>query len=521
MIEGFKRLLGIDQVAMRLDGETLVLFVHGLAGCAMGTWRSMLKVLSADKTLIHVAFDCYTFPTSLIRIPFFSRRPGVRELASGLRTYLKVHHADKKNVILVGHSLGGLVIRQYILDVLETDEGARLSGTLLYAVPNSGSAWAHVNSALSWRHLQANQLKPSSDMLDSINREWTRRSIEGQLVVEFVIGGLDAVVAKESGAWSQGGNHQTIIGHGHRTIVKPKGADDTSFKLLQSFVHKISAPQEVVLPLSLVPPINEASINVDPLFDIYTPGVEPYYEVRDTDLALASATSGAHVWVSGLSGVGKTAALKRLADLSNWRLEHVILSSYQNRSANALIAAICNQLYERFGFPDIVVPSNTDTTTILNHLEQIYVAVPQNTVLAIFVEEIPISPGPEYAEFLEMVYHIILACKDLRGQRKVVWMFSSINDPNDHINSQLRHFRERMQFIKIERWSDQEIRRLIAKIKRSRSIKISTDNVRKLVGQAEGIPRFVKMVLRRSRNEVGRRSTFEELLQSVKKDLGV
>lgn len=258
--------------------------------------------------------------------------------------------------------------------------------------------------------------------------------------------------------------------------------------------------------------------DIDPLFDIYSRAVEPYYEVRDLDIAIVSATIGAHLWVSGVSGVGKTAALKRLAILSGWRLEQVILASFQKSSAFGLIAAICTQLYERVGMQDVIVQPTTDTAGILNHLEKIYSAATDAHTLSIFVEEIPLAQGEEYSRFLELVYHITLSSE--RSYRtKVIWMFSSIEDPEASIDPKLKHFRERMQFIRIESWRDFEIRRLIGKIKKSGQIKISGENTKTLILEAKGIPRFVKMVLRRSRNEVGVRKPFVELVSSVKKDL--
>jgi hypothetical protein len=257
---------------------------------------------------------------------------------------------------------------------------------------------------------------------------------------------------------------------------------------------------------------------VDALFDIYSLPVEPYYEVRDLDAVIATATFGAHLWVSGASGVGKTAALQRLAVTSGWRVEHVILASFQNLDALALIAAICTQLYERIGMHDIIVPPVVDIVSILNHLDKIYSTIKDIQTLSIFVEEIPISQGEEYARFLELVYHITLSTGKAKHIR-VVWMFSSIENPEKSINPKLKHFRERMQFIQIENWKDIDIRRLIVRIKKSGQIKISPENSKDLVLAANGIPRFVKMVLRRSRNEVASRRPFSAVINSVKKDL--
>lgn len=503
-------------VSMRADGDTLTIFVHGLGGSALGTWQQMLSIFASTESLTHVAFDCYAYPTSLLRIPFFSRRPGVRELANGLRTYINVHHPDKKKILLVGHSLGGLVVRQYILDVIGTIEGRKLGAALLYAVPNSGAAWAYLSSGFSWNHIQAKQLSPSSDMIDNMNREWTRRDIENLLPVTYVIGGLDAVVAKESSAWSQGADHEIVIEHGHRTIVKPRSETETSFKILKKFVAKFSLTD----PVATIPSFTKIDKRLaDPLFDVYSNEVDQYYEVRKVDQTIMAATLGSHLWVSGMSGVGKTAALKRLSEKSGWNLEHIILSSYQKKTPDGLVAAICNSLYDRIGLENAIVPCDSDISEFLYHLEKIYAAKNGEGIVAILVEEIPLAPGDQYAKFLELVYHISLTASRNSGAIQIIWMFSSIYNPEPDINPKLKQFRERMQFIHLDRWTDLEMKNLLARIKSSNSIGISVPNARLLVAESNGNPRFMKMVLRRSRNEVGSKKPFKELIQSVVKDL--
>ena len=511
---------GENTVSVRHDGKAVIVFVHGLGGSAYGTWQKMLSLLAADPALMEFATDCYAYPTSLLSI--ISARPGIRELADGLQTHIRIHHPGKP-IILVGHSLGGLIIRQFLLDVVDAPESPRILGALLYAVPNSGSEWAQINSALSWRHIQARQLTPSSDLLVGLNKDWISRRVEQKIDITYVIGGIDAIVSKESSGWSQGANQLTVIDHGHRSIISPENSSETSYKILSDFVIR-NGTRVVTKARSPSSFAGSSAALVhcgDPLFDIYSASSEKYYLVREVDSIISNASHGANLWVSGDSGLGKTASLMRLVMTAGWRLEHILLGSFQNQSANELMVAICNELYERIGMSSTIIPSTSDTAEILAHFKRIYQSVAEGTVLAILVEEIPVPIGQEYSNFLQIVYHVIMATRSAADSRRVVWLFSSINNPDSYIDPTLKHFRERMQFVRLESWENGDVKKLLSTIGKSDLVKISRANAKLLIANAKGNPRLVKMVLRRSRNEVGQSSPLQELIVAVQRDLAI
>jgi|HubBroStandDraft_6_1064221.scaffolds.fasta_scaffold264884_1 hypothetical protein len=50
-------------------------------------------------------------------IPIFSRKaPSIQELAAALRTEINNRYVEFGSVVLVCHSLGGLIARKYLLD---------------------------------------------------------------------------------------------------------------------------------------------------------------------------------------------------------------------------------------------------------------------------------------------------------------------------------------------------------------------------------------------------------------------
>jgi phosphoserine phosphatase/pimeloyl-ACP methyl ester carboxylesterase len=215
---------------------TLILFIHGLGGKAEATWGRFAELIAADPELKDFATAFYSFPTSLFRLPFSKKYAKIQTLADAVRTELDVRNANYKNVILVCHSLGGLIGRRYLIDEVKRKVSLRVSGLLLYAVPHNGAGLAAVSAFISWRHNQLVQLTKSSDLLRDLTSDWQVSAMDTKLSVRYVVGAVDRVVSEESARSSWGNmNVDVIADRGHVDLVKPKDASDVSYLILKKF----------------------------------------------------------------------------------------------------------------------------------------------------------------------------------------------------------------------------------------------------------------------------------------------
>ena len=89
------------------SGPVLVL-LHG-AGASTHTWRDLLPRLSADFTVV-----CPDLPGHALSHIAPGWRPGLREMADGLDDLLSALHLQPQ--VVVGHSAGGAVAAQWVLD---------------------------------------------------------------------------------------------------------------------------------------------------------------------------------------------------------------------------------------------------------------------------------------------------------------------------------------------------------------------------------------------------------------------
>jgi predicted alpha/beta hydrolase family esterase len=218
--------------------EKLILFVHGLGGDGKSTWRGFPNLIQDDEYL-NSQFDVefYQYPTWLFS--FFGKTPKIQDLARGLRTQINHKYSEYKSIVLVCHSLGGLIARMYLIEEVKNQRPLKINKLLLYAVPNNGAGLASVAQHIAWRHNQLAQLSQDSDLIEFLNQDWFRLKIGNRLSIKYIVAGQDSVVERDS-AESFWGNLdiETIIDKGHINIVKPKSAEDLAFVILKNFVDE-------------------------------------------------------------------------------------------------------------------------------------------------------------------------------------------------------------------------------------------------------------------------------------------
>jgi pimeloyl-ACP methyl ester carboxylesterase len=218
-----------------------IVFVHGLGGHPQSTWGQFPELIAADRDLGAYGTISFGYPTSLFRLPFSSRSPKIQTLAGALRTFIEARSPDGDDLILVCHSLGGIIARRYLVDEVKRKAPLRVRGLLLYAVPTSGAGLAEIASHISWRHNQLRQLCRDSDLLRDLEADWETLGLSSRLRVRHVVAAQDEVVAEESARSSWGATNVDVIAdRGHIDVVKPLGADDLPFLIFRNFVRSFT-----------------------------------------------------------------------------------------------------------------------------------------------------------------------------------------------------------------------------------------------------------------------------------------
>lgn len=220
--------------------KPLLLFLHGLGGDAKSTWGKFDSLIEADPALqnrIDVHFHSY--PTSLFSFWPIGRSLKIQDISMGLRTELIHRFPNHDRILIVCHSLGGLVAKHFICDLVKSGSRPPVKGVIFFATPHTGATLAAVADRLSWRHYQVRQLRHNADFLNLVTEDWERLGCEAKLeLVEYVRGGLDAVVVANSASPS-GSRPQLISNKGHIDLVKPNDDSDLSYLIVKHATQKL------------------------------------------------------------------------------------------------------------------------------------------------------------------------------------------------------------------------------------------------------------------------------------------
>lgn len=221
-----------------------IIFVHGLGGSEK-TWGLFDELLESDQSIDWDTFH-FVYPTPPLGfrvVAFFqSNYQPIEVLAQALKNQIDIRFQDYDEIALVGHSLGGLVIRQYLMNERIAQRTTKITKIVLYATPNTGADLARIGKTLSFgENGHTRQLCKNSDFLNILNRNWASSGIESTVDITVIVGGDDRVVPRESveaNFRTQDREPLVILEAGHRDITKPKSVDDDRYLFLVSSLKK-------------------------------------------------------------------------------------------------------------------------------------------------------------------------------------------------------------------------------------------------------------------------------------------
>ena len=258
------------------NSDTAVVFVHGLHSGSVTAWlaegdpqkpAAYWPRLVVDDANLHgpsvFLAGYYTAPNSAAF--------GMREAAAALRTQLATRLGarqsvlDKRNLLFVGHSLGGVLVRDILTRYAADFQGKRV-GLLLAASPSNGSKYADRLVPANWlsRSKIIDELRQGSRYLLDLESDFNRlrtnrpyflagREIYEHRFVELKRWGLkrmlpDAVrkrwpvVVDQSSAARYFEDPRLVPNSNHLDIVKPDGFGHLSHSVLVELYKQTKEP---------------------------------------------------------------------------------------------------------------------------------------------------------------------------------------------------------------------------------------------------------------------------------------
>ena len=246
------------------EPSAIVILVHGLGGHHYDTWRSGTKVdaWALDPTFwpLWLARDCEDMAVFSIgyEAPVSRLRCTAMHLTDQARNILAIVLADpalaKGPLVFIGHSLGGLVVKQLLRtaeSMASYDAGAasliqRIEKVAFLATPHSGSGWATLGDRLrilvhpSAATAALVRNDPSLRDLNNWYRDWANaRSLSHLILTESEPTRVLGIIVPPDSADPGLSDVRTIaVAADHIAICKPKTPTKDIYVLLRDFVGR-------------------------------------------------------------------------------------------------------------------------------------------------------------------------------------------------------------------------------------------------------------------------------------------
>ena len=232
--------------------NSLILFVHGFTGNE-DTWKhangatfpdllSQTPEISDEYDIAYFSYytkltNLYSAATNLrkrlsklLRLSHetLKKNISVEEIANLLRTEIRFSLAEYDDIIVIAHSMGGLVTKSYIVQDIGSDVPCKVKLFISLAVPHSGANTATFGSLVS-NNLQIEDLTPLNEFVHRINDVWLQSALRP--ATKYFYGAHDGVVPKTSACPSDKQKNDVIaVDENHGSICKPKNVESTTFQ---------------------------------------------------------------------------------------------------------------------------------------------------------------------------------------------------------------------------------------------------------------------------------------------------
>ena len=232
------------------NNETLIIFVHGLGGCRYGknsTFGYFPKYLYEDLTGFDIGF--YEYVSLFGRFKFWKSV----EISEEAETFAGCIRQIKeyKYVILIGHSLGGVLSLETICNLIRTDQKnilPRIRGLIMMGTPQTGSPWVKI--FFSWLSNDLKVLEKNNKFLNNIHETLLNHKvyfdetigllIPNSIIIPTwaVIGDHDFWVDKYSAAFNVPKDRRLTIHGSHTEIVKPRHKQHDGYRFIKECLEK-------------------------------------------------------------------------------------------------------------------------------------------------------------------------------------------------------------------------------------------------------------------------------------------
>lgn len=248
--------------------KTVVVMIHGLTG-GVQTWvndesgANFSELLRANSKISEqvdvIEFDYFTkianltqnvlgrsfvglinkFPGLNFSKPKIRKNSSINSLTSSLATFLEVESANYDSIILIGHSMGGLIGKSFILNhIAEEYEDIQVPviGYISLATPHRGSFPSVILGPIN---VNAKELQPLNEDMTALNDLWVD-SFDELPKSYYVEAQHDECVGRLSATPNTVKKFKSkTLQVSHSEICKPLNSKDFTYKVVSKYLEEI------------------------------------------------------------------------------------------------------------------------------------------------------------------------------------------------------------------------------------------------------------------------------------------
>jgi hypothetical protein len=224
----------------------VLILVHGLNGNGKSTWTSANDtywpaLMKSDPAFEDFDIYVYEYQTSM-----FGNCLAITDVANNMRTYLKNDRVfeDHDQVVFLAHSMGGLIVRQFLLRNRDTIDKVPL--TMFFATPTAGSSKADTLHLLpTCSQVEDLRTLDANSYLKSQQSDWYSSGFQERMKSYCAfetqnIGG--SLVVNQSSAILLCTKDPEALPTNHSDAVKPSSTTDLSHIIVRNAIKDLPSP---------------------------------------------------------------------------------------------------------------------------------------------------------------------------------------------------------------------------------------------------------------------------------------
>jgi hypothetical protein len=233
------------------NGLLGVVLVHGF-NSGPTTWGPLQERIEQDESLGFVRVLPFSYATGVRRWHPLRVFPGINTVADSLKEFVRTEAGAFGDLVVVTHSMGGLVVQRYLARMLADGHGrelARIRRVVMLACPNDGSELllSLRRGVFGGGHPQEKELRPLNEQVTETRRTLVHDVLHAREVTDrtcpipfsVYAGDSDRVVSVSS-ARSVFSDAAALPGD-HFSILKVTTPDHRTFTTLRRILHETKA----------------------------------------------------------------------------------------------------------------------------------------------------------------------------------------------------------------------------------------------------------------------------------------